>query len=336
MIAARRIAGLALASLGDRAEEAWLLAGDQLRRARSGEADDGNVQMAIDRGLSFLRRRQRHDGQLRGFLLLPGASTEWITAHVALVLEEVESAQDICRAAAGYLALSLEARGACGYNRRVGFDCDSTAQALLAVNRFGLPYPRAALDWLVGAQRTEGGFPTYTSATDNLVRNGWHAPHPDVTAVVIMALRRLNGPAEAIARGEAWLAAQARGGVLPAYWWSGAEYGLWVQSRAGFEATTAARVAAQLLPGARVQPLLAMLTIAASREGSGFNSALAALLEGQDRDGSWPCAPCLRVTDWRCDAANVANPGTTYKDRRRVFSTAYAVAALSRALSVGT
>jgi hypothetical protein len=264
-------------------------------------------------------------------MLLPGASTHWITAHVALVLEEVAEARDICRAAAGYLARTLEAQGGCGYNSRVGHDCDSTAQALLAVHRFGMPYPSAAFDRLLAAQRPAGGFPTYATLSDDPEPNGWHAAHADVTAVAIMALRRLNGPTDRIVRAEAWLAGQARDGLLPAYWWPEPGYGLWVQCRAGFGIERAAHAAARLLPGARAQPALAMLTIAASADESrSLARAEQALLDGQDRDGSWPCAPCLRVTARRCDTASPANPGRCHADRRRVLSTAYALAALAR------
>ncbi|MBA3512321.1 prenyltransferase/squalene oxidase repeat-containing protein [Sphingomonas sp.] len=331
MIQPARLAGLALASLSDRADEAWLLGRDWVRRRGAREREERSVHAAVRRALAFMRRRQRSDGQFRGFLLLPGASTDWITSHVAFVLEDVPEAQDICRAAAVYLSRVLQKRGACGYNARVGQDCDSTAQALLAVHRFGLPYPPGALDWLLAAQRPEGGFPTYPMYSDGPVCDGWHAAHPDVTAVVILALRRLNAPADRIGRAERWLGAQAVGGLLPAYWWRDPGYGLWVQTRAGIDAAHASSAAARLLGDSRTQPLLAMLTIAAADEGHrGMAAAIPALLDNQDHDGSWPCSPCLRVTNRRCHTASAANPGRVYSDRRRVFATAYALAALAQ------
>jgi hypothetical protein len=46
-------------------------------------------------------------------------------------------------------------------------------------------------------------------------------------------------------------------------------------------------------------------------------------------DGSWPCAPCLRVTDPHEHVTHPHLRGTCYADGRRIFSTAHAVAALA-------
>ncbi|RWE70815.1 MAG: hypothetical protein E5W94_01460 [Mesorhizobium sp.] len=62
---------------------------------------------------------------------------------MVFVLEDVPEAQHLCRKAAAYLADVLEARGTCGYNQRVRWDCDSLAQALLAAHRFDLPIRNA-------------------------------------------------------------------------------------------------------------------------------------------------------------------------------------------------
>jgi hypothetical protein len=263
-------------------------------------------------------------------MLLPGASTHWLTAHVALVLEEVEGAESICSSAARYLASALEGRGACGYNGRVGWDCDSTAQALMAVHRFGLPLPASSLDLLLAAQRRDGGFPTYSSALD-MAPTGWHSSHADVTAIVLMAMRRLSAPPASLERAEAWLRAHGPQGLLISYWWPHPAYGLWTQARSGFEAGAAARSAVALLGEGTGEPWLAMLLAAAAGERSpSIEASKARLLRGQRVDGSWPCAPCLRVTDPRCDVATQSNPGRSYADRRRIFSTAHAVAALAR------
>jgi hypothetical protein len=283
----------------------------------------------MDRAAAFLRAQQRENGQLRGFMLLPGTSTEWLTAHVAFVLEGVRQADDICRRAADYLARVLESRGACGFNARVGRDCDSTAQALLAVHRFGMPLPGAALDYLLWAQTPEGGVPTY--ASDGPALNGWQVAHPDVTAIVLLALKRLNAPADRVRKTEAWLDGQAEAGLITAYWWPHPAYALWAQSRAGYEIEAASRAAAPEISSNSQQPFLGMLMAAANHAGRRHHSkAVATILEGQLGDGSWPCAPCLRVTDPRSDLATAASPGSIHADLRRVFSTAHALAALNQ------
>ena len=106
-------------------------------------------------------------------------------------------------------ALHLESTGAedggWGYNRRVAVDCDSTAQALLVLHRFRRDVPVFLLETLVLAQLREGGFPTY--ATNGAVASGWHAAHPDVTAIAVEMLSR-HGRAEAAERAARWLEAQ--------------------------------------------------------------------------------------------------------------------------------
>lgn len=269
---------------------------------------------------------QRRDGSFNGFLLIPGASTHWITAHVAYVLEDVPEAEDICFAAATYLSNVLETKGACGYNERVGRDCDSTAQALLVVRRHGLSFPGSALDWLLAAQRPEGGFPTYSSPYDEPPPTGWHQPHPDVTAMALIALNRLGAPREAIERASDWLATQANRGLLPAYWWGDPSYGRWVQHRSEFRADHAAAAATDELSQVMTVPQIAMLAVAAAQSDARI---LGRIIQSQCRDGGWDCAPCLKVTDPRCDRAALGNPGRVYSDRTRIFSTAHAVTAVA-------
>lgn len=99
----------------------------------------------------------------------------------------------------------------------------------------------------------------------------------------------------------------------------------------GFRIDRAAYAAARRPPQAYTMPQMAMLGIAASRYDAYYISAL---MKTQRPDGAWNCAPCLKVTSPRCDRAAFENPGRIYSDRTRIFSTAYAVAALSRVTSL--
>lgn len=286
---------------------------------------------AIERAAQYLMAQQRDDGSLRGFCLYPGASTSWITAHVCFVVESVPALDRLARRAAEYLAASGADDGGWGYNRRVAVDCDSTAQALMVLQRYAIPYPDFLLLKLAAAQAACGGFPTYPPSTPDAPLNGWQSAHADVAAMVVECLRRAGGHEARVARGEAWLVQACVDGVLPAYWWSDDAYALWLQARTGSLTITAAPALRALLDSPLGCPQLAMALTAAVSLGNFEPRAYAAvrrLLAAQLVDGSWPCGPCLRVTSPHYRDAGQAVSGMVVADRRRVFATAHAVAAL--------
>ncbi|HUB74873.1 MAG TPA: hypothetical protein VL979_12670 [Solirubrobacteraceae bacterium] len=290
---------------------------------------------AIAAGLGFLARTQRRDGLWHGFMLLPGASTDWITAHVAYLLEELPQAQALRERAADALLAHVRTRPGWGYNLRVGIDSDSSAQALIVLHRAGQEIAPAWVERLLAAREEDGGFATFLpSAPGGRAYGWWEMPHADVTLIALDALARLGGHEQACAAARAWLAGQAVDGVLPAYWWTSPAYSLWAQARAGFDPAGGARIARGLLAQERRPVYLAMLLAAAlAGEGASQQSdaAAAALLRVRLADGSWPCHPCLRTTD-PGHAGGFDAPGRVYADRFRAFSTAHAVAALARAL----
>ena len=287
------------------------------------------IETAIHAGVRFLERRQERSGVLRGFLLFPGASTTWVTAHVAFVLEEVPTARSLCARAAAHLESIGATDGGWGYNRRVAPDCDSSAQALMVAGRFELPCEPFLLRNLAAAQLPCGGFPTYVGDTTSAT--GWQSPHPEVSALVAEALRRAGGFDDRVDRCSRWLDRSMTAGVLPSYWWDDAAYSMWVQARTcrlGRDGSAAVRAA---LDEHRACPQLAMLLTAAAHaplSDATLTDAASVLLGQQLSDGSWTCSPCLRVTDPASFTAGSGAPGPVVADRRRVFSTAHAVAAL--------
>jgi hypothetical protein len=332
-----RLARLAAGGTADRVDEALFVAKS---RARPGGAsnwsEDRDVHRALQHAVAFLTGQQRHDGSLRGFLLLPGASTYWITAHAGFVLEGVPELTNFCHRAATNLAIAVRSGNGCGYNERVGEDLDSTAQALIVMHRFGQAVPEAAMSRLLDAQQRDGGFPTFAPPFRGArPANGWQTAHPDVTAIVVELLRRVGGFDETRARALRWLATQQQDGVLPSYWWPGDGYGVWVQGRAGLTTAGSAAKALALL-GAGPNPPWTGMALDAALYGQ-LNPALRArtqanLLQTQCVDGSWACEPCLRVTDIRCFGAAAQAPGKVHRDRRRVFSTAHTIGALAHLL----
>jgi hypothetical protein len=345
-----RLGRLILGAAADRAEQAALRLLPRprgLAHARP-DATSGQLRAAVALGARFLEARQRGSGCWKGFLLPPGASTAWLTAHVAFVLEEVPELLPACRRAAGYLAAIGPDDGGWGYNRRVAVDCDSTAQALLVLHRFGLPIHPFLIDALLAAQESSGGFPTYRPDEPGRPASGWQVAHPDVSALVAVALRRLDRPEET-ERCLDWLRGQ-RGettGVAPAvancwasYWWSGTAYGLWAQARAGLLEPRAEASIREAVATEHSAPQLAMALSAATALGlrDAVDEAAGRLLIQQLADGSWPCAPCLRVTSPKVHVAapgDGAALGPSYADATRIFSTAHAVAALHGAAGRG-
>jgi len=286
------------------------------------------VERSIRMGSRFLASRQRDDGSFRAFRLAPGLSVGWITAHVAFVTESVPEMTTVGDAAARHLIESGPDDGGWGFNRRVAIDYDSTAQALLVLQRHGIEGPDFIHRWLRRGQGSDGGFPTYPPGAEGPL-HGWQAEHPDTTQMAALYLVR-HGHEEAAERAIRWLASLSTGGVTPSYWWSGPGYGWWLGRRLGQTGPPASVLEATLRSSHSVPDLAFTVSVAMGRvTGDVIDTALVRLLALQRADGSWPCAPCLRVTDQRHHRAGEDAPGRVHADTRRVLSTAHAVAALS-------
>lgn len=291
---------------------------------------EATLRLALDRGCEFLRRTQRSDGAFVDFLLEPGASDTWISAHVLFILERVQGLSRAFVRAVDYLETVGQRDGAWGYNQRVAPDLDSTAQALMALQRHGRAIDRNWIDFVLAQQAPSGGFPTYPpTGPSGQPAHGWQAVHPDVTLIVMELLRRLGREAE---RERALLYLRTLGDdVVAPYWWNTRAYAAWASVRAGFETATTSAVARELLAhGASSMPTLAMLLSAAgdTLTQAERTTTLARLLGQQLADGSWPCDPCLRVTNPASAAASEAAPGRQFAGNRRVLSTTHAVAAI--------
>jgi hypothetical protein len=330
------LAPVAGAGAADRLEEGLF----RLRHRAGGPSQTSTadtrtaIAVGVNEGLGFLERTQRSHGLWRGFMLMPGASTDWISAHVALLLEDVPETHAMRERVARGLLGHAAGRPGWGYNRRVGIDSDSSAQAIMVLQRLDHEIALAWIERLLSTRCEDGGFATFASSRpDGLPRTWWEMPHPDVTLVVVETLRRLDGYTEERDAALVWLSSQLVEGVLPAYWWTSPAYSLWAQGRAGFELETTARRATELLAGEHRPVYLAMLISAALAQGgwsAPLDAAVKRLVRERQRDGSWRCAPCLRTTRANHPGGFDA-PGPTYADRYRVFSTAHAVAALSLA-----
>jgi hypothetical protein len=330
----RLVPGLLIDSARDRLSQ-WSGPGQRLLHPEL-PPTAANLRSAWCRGCQFLRRAQRRDGAFVDFLLEPGASDVWISAHVAFVLERVDALSGVLERVVDFLERVGQREGLWGYNRRVAPDLDSTAQALMVLQHRGRHLEPAWVDFILAQQAIEGGFPTYApTGRHGQPAHTWQTPHPDVTLIVAELLRRLQLQAEH-KRAFAYLNDVRNSvGIVAPYWWNTPAYSAWASVRAGFEVPTAAAVARRILSqGTSTMPKLAMLLSAATAEASSsedLTTGLTVLLAQQAEDGSWPCDPCLRVPRPWVSPASDEGSGRQYAGRRRVLSTAHAVAAIADA-----
>jgi hypothetical protein len=292
-------------------------------------ASSTTLHEALRLGVGFLERRQGRNGVWKGFRLPPGAATSWLTAHVAYVVEDVGALSDACRRASDYLEAVGPAAGGWAYNGNVDVDVDSTAQALLVLQRFARPLPEFLVDALLRAQLPDGGFPTYV--VRGRAPTGWNVAHEDVTALAAESLRRRGFHSQA-ARATAWLRTRDATQTFASYWWVGAAYGVWVRARTGLRSIGLSRAAAELVSTSMTTPELAQAVAAASMLPGTDRAALVGaarrLLSTQLADGSWTCSASLRLTDPTELDVGPDLRGRRYADGTRTFSTAHALAAL--------
>jgi hypothetical protein len=288
------------------------------------------VSDAVALGEEFLVASQDDAGFVRAFQLTPGTSTVWMTAHVALVTEDIPSMERFRRRAAEYLIRAGRDDGGFGYNRRVGRDIDSTCQALMVIESVGMEAAGYLHDWVRASQRPDGSFSTYVT-DDPALASGWHAPHPDVTQMVAWYFIR-RGDEDAYAACAGWLEEVGEPGERPSYWWPGIGYGLWLTGRVGRETVPSMQVVEELERShALPHQAWALGAGVDSLEATAVEASVRRLLAQQLADGSWVCAPCLRVTSRSVNAASSSAPGRVYSDPYRVLSTAHAIAALNEA-----
>ena len=292
------------------------------------------VHEAISRGLDFLRNQQTTDGHWSDWHLPPGESTMWTTAYVGA---RVSTLAPTMRAsidanlsrAQRWLRMSEFAAGGWGYAPNTGPDADSTALAMLFLGE------ATGEQRLLRYQCADGGFATYHHAASY---GSWVESHADVTGTVLLALAQAPVMTHAgITQAVAYLRRQqGPDGLWNSFWWTSPLYPT-EAALAFFEVSgesldrrvleTTLRQAPTASPFER-----ALLLLCLTRFGGGDRHAAQhaeTLVHEQQRDGSWQSGPILRLTSravrepWR-----VADAGPLYRDVRRVFTTATAVAAL--------
>jgi len=292
------------------------------------------IRDGIELAVGYLKAAQSADGLWRDFRTPAGEASEWVTAFVLAMTADLPDMQDVSRDAAARLLRCQRSDGGWGYNPRVPSDADSTAWALVALERETSQRPTStwrALDFLRRHQDIKsGGFATYTPSSgiaqfigvqDPLVTAGWCSPHVCVSALAIRAISaRLRDPRQSFLSNAAAFVSNERGSgpLWNTYWWKGQAYvtylclrALWSVRLLGreevFDALDTA-VSFQQSDGgwqdaSTGEPdifetalwLLALLIYPSERFTDNRLQAARMLLRAQLPDGSWPVLPILQI-----------------------------------------
>lgn len=302
-----------------------LLSPKGLRMQQGFDIQKSEITKAIELSIQFLEHKQEDKGGYKGFLLYPGAATSWLSAHLAFVLEDYHETESIRKKIGFFLSTTGCEDGGWGYNRRVGVDLDSTAQALLTLNKLKIPFPDFLIGYILDAQSPEGGFPTYKPSPNNPLNN-WQKPHPDITLMVIELLKRVGGFEKERALATEWLKTQTVEGIINNYWWDTPAYSIWLQDKVGFLQGISSNLVLKYSHAHPNLPNLGMLLpsmISMKTDIETVEKFCYLLLKTQLIDGSWACAPCLKVPHYSSPSSTVV-----YADNRRIFSTIHALNAL--------
>jgi hypothetical protein len=301
---------------------------------------DTQCSVALSRGLAFLLSRQSPSGFWADWQLPPGESRIWTTAYVgyrlsALSGSDKETTSAVMRKAADWLLGQEFPDGGWGYVEEVGADADSTALAILFLTSHGFSIEERSWERLRAFQRPDGGFATFTPQGSF---GSWVESHADVTATAVLALLKRTpsgGPVtdSDVARGLRYLRRQVTpSGLWNSFWWNSCLYAteanLLLSRRASAGAALASIAPKNCFERALL--ILSLLNAGSSADTPEVSQAVSALISRQLKDGSWPSAPILRLTDRDClEPWTRSEAGPLFADKNRIFTTATAVAALA-------
>lgn len=287
---------------------------------------------AAARGCAFLLSRQDAGGSWHDYELEPGSSDAWITAYAGLSLlrDRASSRQAdhaIRRAAAAIWRLRQP--GGWGYNARTAVDADSSAWC---IRMLAASTSRGDLD----AEGVLAPFLTDSGAARTFISSdrfgSWAAQHAEVTPAVGLALLAAAAGRPSIARvRRAVLDAHSADCGWPAFWWTTPAYAIarnlaFLAQSGGIPAHIAdqetGRLSRQAAPDSAFE-CAESLAIARHVHSGRATALLAALLDMQEPQGSWPPSRVLCVPAQHDRALR-----TVHDDCRRIFGTATALNAI--------
>jgi hypothetical protein len=292
-----------------------------------------SLDRAVKSAVRYVVTAQDPTGRWDDYRLPVGVSDAWVTAYVGLALAEAglivdcRYAWEAARRGAWWLSITREYPAGWGYNALTGPDTDSTAFALLLLQRVGLAQRPADRRWLLRQRKPDGGFSTYEGP------GAWGIAHPDVTPVAYLALS--SAARSRLREDYLRFAASSRlaDGTWPAYWWSSGHYSTYWNLRA-------LRTLGERLPGASWssdspygnsfdQAFGLQIAVSAKASERRIVERATELLDHQLCDGSWPEARALRVTDPDCYHPWADPRGRLFADVHRLMTTSTAARALA-------
>lgn len=309
------------------------------------------IAKAIERGFQFLLRGQSPDGAWRDFLLDPGESDSWVTAYIGSCLlrvlsgEHVSSPQwSIMNESSEWLRRAMRADGGWGYNENCLVDSDTTARAVLFLNKCGNNIPDICFARLLRFQTSDGGFATFDPRDR---KDSWGASHPDVSPIVLRALlTRLSASDASIQRGIDYVLSQLQpDGMWQSFWWATPLYStvanvqLLEQAQVVYDRSRVLR-AVQCMPMFKDpfrSALLGEILAIMAPENTRALEVNHALAKSQQADGSWHAlSPSLRVTLSHCFTPWTFGGyvGDVVSDPHHFFTTATVLRCLATSRSV--
>ena len=297
-------------------------------RRNFGEKQE-TIESSIEAGLEYLSRQRKEGVYAETFGFRHGDSTAWSTCYVGRLLYEIDP-----KMAKESVASVLDRQNGdegWGYNESVTSDADSTANAILFLQKCGVSDEilNKGKELILQHQHSNGGISTYT--LDNLKKmgyergGGWSAPHSCVTA---LAARVLEGGDQE--RAQKFLLAQKKAdGSYPAYWWASDLYST-------FETMLSLSGNAEMVSyfksaKARSSFELALKIQALILSKEKPDSEIGDLLKMQQSDGSWPSSEILKIPRPHVKPGEEVQDMEVVKDGNRFFSTANSLVALDLA-----
>jgi hypothetical protein len=207
-----------------------------IAQASTLQATPQNLQASIAMATAFVEGKQAKSGHWFEYLTSAGASDIWATGFIGYLGHGLLS-NDVTEKALA--ALRQDAHPLWGYRVQYLADTDSSNFALLLYGVLGKNI-HPPLKALLARQNSDGGFPTYTAADVERLRelmryppeknyNGWTQSYACVSAVTLCLLGNSSGKAAADAqvRLEAYLLQALQQQKPAAYWWTSDIYTLY-------------------------------------------------------------------------------------------------------------
>lgn len=182
-----------------------------------------NINLSIDKSLSFIKMRKNSDNSWSDFMTLAGTGTNWITAFVISMLGEFPENKDYLQDS----MIWLEKQGG-KYNNDVIIDADSTNFLIRAKSIMNGDVHASDLQKWIQFRHPSGGFSTYIGNGINKVLHvnpysdtkGWTSEQYCVTAVACWIAKMSNNE-DVYRKSLSFLRNGVKlDGSLPSYWWT--------------------------------------------------------------------------------------------------------------------